>query len=118
QLKILPCGLAKQSPSWIVFPVQDVHDVHYNMYLPGTWILGCGYSDMDTWICRKPGTLGGVGVVCAHRTCHRHTSIEDSDVRAGEPSPPLGRLVPSHMVVEDSSMCQTIPRLDCFPLVH
>lgn len=53
-----------------------VHDVYYYMYLPlntntwkqWTWILG--YMEMDRWL------------VCERRTCHRHTSIEDSIVRA------------------------------------
>ncbi|CAL8990713.1 unnamed protein product [Prunus brigantina] len=44
---------------------------------------------MDTWICRNPGTLGRVGVVCVRKTCHRRTSIEDSAVRAGSPVPRL-----------------------------
>ncbi|CAL2272288.1 unnamed protein product [Prunus armeniaca] len=75
------------------------------------------------WICRNPGTLDGVlpytlsRVVYAHKICHRLTSIEDFAVRASELSPPVGRLIPGHMVVEDSSMwfSQTIPVLDCFP---
>ncbi|CAL8168256.1 unnamed protein product [Prunus armeniaca] len=39
------------------------------------------------------------------------TSIEDSAVRAGGPSPPVGQLIPIGMVVEDSSVWfnQTIP---------
>ncbi|KAI5317221.1 hypothetical protein L3X38_036928 [Prunus dulcis] len=75
------------------------------------------------WVCRNPGTLNGVlpyilsWVVCTCRTFHRCTSTEDSDVRAGESSPPDGWLVPGHMGVEDSFVwfSQTILALDCFP---
>ncbi|KAI5316476.1 hypothetical protein L3X38_036183 [Prunus dulcis] len=52
-----------------------------------------------------------VRLVCVRKTCHRCTSIEDSAVLDGEPSPPVGQLIPGHMVVEDSSVwfSQTIP---------
>ncbi|PQQ21391.1 hypothetical protein Pyn_17978 [Prunus yedoensis var. nudiflora] len=45
------------------------------------------------------------------------TSIEHSAIRASEPSPPVGWLVPRHMVVKESSewFSQTIPALDSFP---
>ena len=68
------------------------------MICPDTWILG-----LDTW---KHWIFGYVGtqapltgcfvsvVVCMCKTCHRRTSIEDSAMRVGEPSFPVGRLVP------------------------
>ncbi|CAL2270255.1 unnamed protein product [Prunus armeniaca] len=72
---------------------------------PRTWNTGNGYLEFDdTWICQNPGTLDEVfrrplaGLVCAHRTCHRRTSIEDSVVRAGELSPRLDGSFLNHMV--------------------
>lgn len=68
---------------------------HYPMYLPDFEILG-----WDSWICQNLDTLDEVfrrplaGLVCARKTFHRHKSIEDYTVRAGEPSPLIGRLVP------------------------
>ncbi|PQP98543.1 hypothetical protein Pyn_28213 [Prunus yedoensis var. nudiflora] len=88
-------------------------------------LMDNGYLEtmVMVWICRNPGTLEGVlqqalvGQSARVGLSFSRMSIEDSAMLVWEPSPPVGRLVPGHMVVDDSSVwfSQTIPVLDCFP---
>ncbi|CAL2237900.1 unnamed protein product [Prunus armeniaca] len=76
-----------------------------------------GYGDFGYVMDFSFGASTLSEVVCACKTYHKRTRIEDFVVHAGEPSPLVGRFVPDQMIVKDSSMwfSQTIPPLYCFP---